>query len=314
MLPATYGITLLTGTALAAWLLQTGPPRTDVFLASFAVADGRVSLGSPVNISNNPGYDNQPSFTPDGRAILFTSVRGAGRPDPANSAASGSDIYRYDIASGQLSQVTSTPESQYSPTVTPAGKHVSVVRVESDGTQRLWRFGLDGTSPELVLPEIAPVGYHAWLEEGTVALFVLGQPASLQVVRTATGEARRHARNIGRSLARIPWGGISYVQRETHEGAPALVVMRLDPESGASTPLVALMPGPRDPDLAWTPDGMLLTAHGGMLYGWTRGQDGFAVVADLAPHGLATATRLAVSPRGDRIAIVAQPVPEDPGI
>lgn len=304
----------LLGMALAATALQPSPPPTEVFLASFAVENGGVTLGVPLNISNSPGYDNQPSFTPDGGAILFTSVRGGNAPDPANTAASGSDIYRYDIASGRLSQVTSTPESEYSPTVMPGGTHFSVVRVEADGTQRLWRFALDGTGPELVLPDVKPVGYHAWADAGTVALFILGEPASLQVARLASGRADVRATNIGRSLARIPWGGISYVQREARDGAGASTVMRLDPDSGASTPLVTLMPGPRDPDLAWTPDGMLLTASGGTLHGWTRGARSFSEVADLGRLGLTNATRLAVSPRGDRIAIVAQGSSRSPGI
>ena len=158
------------------------------------------------------------------------------------------------------------------------------------------------------------MGYHAWADAGTVALFVLGRPASLQVARIATGRAEARATNIGRSLARIPWGGISYVQRHTREGAPVAVVMRLDPESGASAPLATLMPGPRDPDLAWTPDGRLLTAYDGKLYGWSRGAAGFTVVADLDAVGLSSVSRLAVSPGGDRIAIVAQPGPRLPGM
>ena len=35
--------------------------------------------GTLVNISNSPGYDNQPSFTPDGKAVIF--LRGGAR-DP----------------------------------------------------------------------------------------------------------------------------------------------------------------------------------------------------------------------------------------
>ena len=77
------------------------PPDTEVFLATLSTRDGKVEIGKPINISNSAGYDNQPSFTPDGAAILFTSVRGDRKPDPANSAATGSDIYRYDIASGR---------------------------------------------------------------------------------------------------------------------------------------------------------------------------------------------------------------------
>ena len=142
-------------------VLQTAPPDTEIYLASLTTTGDTLTIGTPVNISNSPGYDNQPSFTPDGKSVLFTSVRGTRKPDPANSAATGSEIYRYDIASQRLTQLTDTPESEYSPTVTPDGQHFSTIRVEADGTQRLWRFAIDGKNPELVLADVKPVGYHA---------------------------------------------------------------------------------------------------------------------------------------------------------
>src|SRR5512133_2953650 len=175
--------------ALLAWtVLQAAPPDTEIYLASLSTASGRVTIGAPVDISNSPGYDNQPSVTPDGRSILFTSVRGDRKPDPANSAATGSDIYRYDIAGQQLTRVTDTPESEYSPLVTPDGAHFSTIRVEADGTQRLWRFTLDGKNPDLVLVDVKPVGYHAWIDSGTLALFVLGSPATLQIADVKSGK------------------------------------------------------------------------------------------------------------------------------
>src|SRR4029450_8623817 len=105
------------------WGQAAAPPDTEVFLASLSIKGDTVEIGAPVNISNSPGYDNQPSFTPDGAAVLFTSVRGDRQPEPANPAASGSDIYRFDIVAAKVSQVTQTPESEYSPTVTPDGRH-----------------------------------------------------------------------------------------------------------------------------------------------------------------------------------------------
>src|SRR4051794_23138218 len=120
--------------ALTVLMLQPAPPPdTDIWLASLALR-GTPAVSHASNITASPGYDNQPSFTPDGAAILFTSNRGG----------SQTDIYRYEIASGATTRVTNTPESEYSPTVTPDGAHVSVVRVESDGTQRLWRFTIAG--------------------------------------------------------------------------------------------------------------------------------------------------------------------------
>ena len=100
----------------------TAPPDTEIFLASFSVG-GTPVVGPGRNITNSPGYDNQPSFTPDGRGILFTSIRGGGTQ---------TDIYRYDVASGAIARVTDTPESEYSATVTPDGAHISVIRVEAD--------------------------------------------------------------------------------------------------------------------------------------------------------------------------------------
>jgi hypothetical protein len=271
-----------------------------------------VTLGTPLNISNNSGYDNQPAFTPDGGAVLFTSVRGDRKPDPANSAAIGSDIWRYDIGARRIVQVINTPESEYSPTVTPDGQHISVIRVEADGAQRLWRFTIDGKNPSLVLRDIKPVGYHAWADSNTLGLFVLGEPSTFQVADTRSGKADVMAKNIGRSIQRIPNGGISYVQRDTRDGVATLTVMEWRADSRTSTPLVAVPQGVTQADLAWTPDGLLLMASGGKLVGWRRGQTAMSVVADLDAAGLRSVSRLAVSPRGDHIAFVAQPSGQQP--
>lgn len=286
------------------------PPDTEIFLASLSVRGGKVDIGQPINISNSPGYDNQPSFTPDGAAVLFTSVRGARKPDPANSAATGSDIYRYDIASARLSQVTNTPEAEYSPTVTPDGRHISVIRVEGDGTQRLWRFTIEGTQPELVLRDVKPAGYHAWADANLLALFVLGQqgqPATLQVADARTGQAQIAATGIGRSIQRMPRGGISFVARSVAaDGQPAvLTVSALDPATRQTHALVRAPAGAAEADTAWTPDGLLLATVRGQLLGWRRGEAEMTPVADLERLGLRSVTRLAISPKADRIALVA---------
>ena len=77
-------------------------------------ADGTLIVGTPVNITNSPGYDNQPSFTPDGREILFTSARVIPTPPPPAPPGLAlrdgqTDIYRYDIAARRISRVTQTP-------------------------------------------------------------------------------------------------------------------------------------------------------------------------------------------------------------
>ena len=96
----------------------------------------------------------------------------------------------------------------------PAGSF-TVVQSEFDKSgarpaspiQRLWRFNADGKSPQLILADINPVGYHAWMNADQLVLFVLGaqgKPATLQIASVKTGKAEVAADNIGRSLHRIP--------------------------------------------------------------------------------------------------------------
>src|SRR5258706_10317133 len=159
----------LAAVSLAASARAQSAPESDLYLAPLSMENGRPVIGTPLNVTNRPGYDNQPSFTPDSRAILFTSTHEDGQ----------SDIYRYDVASKQITRVTKTPESEYSATVMPGGARFSVIRVEKDSTQRLWSFALDGVDPKVVIETLKPVGYHAWIDASNLALFVLGRPNAL---------------------------------------------------------------------------------------------------------------------------------------
>src|SRR5688500_18426013 len=265
------------------WLAQ-GPPPTEVFLAELTKQDGRLTVGKPENISNSPGYDNQPFFTPDGAALLFTSARG-----PVTSACGSpqTDIYRYDLKGRSVAQLTGTPECEYSPTVTPDGG-LSVIRVEADGTQRLWRFNADGKNPSLVLTDIKPVGYHAWLDKTMLALFVLGPPATLRLADTTTGKSEVVATNIGQSILRTPNGGASFVQQAGTGAERTLTVMQLTVTNGkpVTKALTTAVAGATQAHLAWTPDGALLMAHDGGLLSWRSGAAKWERIAELNGIGL----------------------------
>jgi hypothetical protein len=295
-------------------LLQTpqAPPDTEIFLAPLTSAAGTLEVGTPVNVTNNPGYDNQPFFAPDGRSILFTSNRGT-TPGTGGGSLTQTDVYRFDIASKAVSRVTETAEGEYSPSVMPDGRRISVIRVEADGTQRLASFtpGRPRVDVEVILPDVKPVGYHAWADEHTVAMFILGgngAPATLQLGDIRRGTARVLATDIGRSIQRMPGSGasrhISFVQRARDGERVTLTIMELDPANGQITTLTPAVEGSREADTAWMPDGTLLMAKDDILYSWKRGQSGWKDVTALQKMSLRGVTRLAVSPAGDYLALV----------
>jgi hypothetical protein len=277
--------------AVAVAFAMQGPPGTDIFLASLRVQQGRVQVGTPINATRRAGYDNQPFFLPRDDAFLYTAVLDG-----------QADVFRYDLGAGRTTRVTATPESEYSPTPLPDGSGFSAVRVERDSTQRLWRFDWDGAHPAVVLQDVKPVGYHAWGDGHTVALFVLGTPPTLQLADTRTGAASQVAADIGRGVQRIPGrAAISFIQKTADS---AWSVVELDLATREARPLVQTLRGVDQ--YAWTPGGVLLMAKGGKVYEWNaeRGA-GWEQVADFSAAGLQNITRLAVSPRGDRLALVA---------
>jgi hypothetical protein len=173
--------------------------------------------------------------------------------------------------------------------------------VEADSTQRLWSFESAGTNPEVILPNIQPVGYHAWLDDDRLALFVLGTPATLQIASVADGSARVVAENIGRSLYRTPGREtVSFVQLDP-EGQGWIT--EYDPDADEFHPIAPLKEG--NEFFAWAPGGNLLMGQGSKIFRWVPGEsESWVEVADLAAAGILGITRIALSPEGGWVAVV----------
>ncbi len=266
------------------------PGAPDIWVAELAWgADGRPAVEGLRNATNRPGYDNQPHFFPDGW-LWFTRQEGE-----------VTDIWRLDPAGDAVERVTETEESEYSPTPTPDGMGFTVIQVEADGTQRLWRFTLDGTPVEPVFASVAPVGYHAWIDQEQVGMFILGQPASLQIGRAGVDGAERVVERIGRSLNSVP-GREAITFPLVGDSGTTIALWAAGDD--AFTELVEGRPSAQDH--AWG-NGLIFQAEGSLLYTFdpARPQEGWVLAADLTEAGIQI-TRIAVSPDGGRIALVGE--------
>lgn len=271
-------------------------PDGDIWLLDMSEKQGRYDFTNPKNITERPGYDNQPSFTPDGKNILYTSIR------EDNQA----DVYRYNISTAATTRLTSSFTSEYSPTVMPGGKYFSVVMVEQDSTQRLWKYPLKGGKPKLILPRIDSIGYHCWYDKKNVALFMLTHPFTLELANLGSQELRLLGNNIGRSINRVVFNKknlLFYIYSAPHETSRYIVACDA---AGKHDYINAIKTPEGSEDLAVIKNQVLVMAQGSKLLKYDLVKDKiWTEIADLESFGINNITRIAISPDGSRIAVVS---------
>ncbi|WP_419938276.1 hypothetical protein [Candidatus Palauibacter sp.] len=266
-----------------------GAPSTDIWVAALVREGGALSIPDAGRATDRDGYDNQPSFLLDGSAILYTSAVDRTQTEVARLAEPGAS-----------ERLTHTAEaSEFSPLQIPGQDAFSAIH-EIRGRQYLWRYALSGDPVGPIFSTAEPVGYHAWANEHIVAMFILGDPPTLQVADALTGEIEVVAERPGRSIHRIPGTEeISFVRKVSDD---EWWIERLDPVAGTTERITRTLPGRED--YAWTPEGEIIMGDGGRLYARSEGSD-WTEIADFSDLGVGGITRLAVSPDGARIAIVA---------
>ena len=150
------------------------------------------------------------------------------------------------------------------------------------------------------------MGYHLWIDDHTLALFIVGgsgKPNYLEIYDTQTGKSEFVAENPGRVLRRVPnRNQFSFVHKVSNDHWE---IKAFDLRTHTSASLFETLRGSED--YAWLPDGELLMARDSKVFmvtplsgqKWTQADD-FAVA------GVAGISRIAVSPRGDRLAMVVR--------
>jgi Tol biopolymer transport system component len=262
-------------------------PDTEIYLMDLNRSGNEVTVANAINISANPGYDNQPAFWPDGKSVIYSrTINGQ------------TDIARYFLNSDKTEIITQTPQgSEYSPTPTPDNK-ISSIRLDTTGLQLLYSYNLNGQSKVLVKDLV--IGYHAWISKQNIVAFVLGDTSTMQLVNTKTDEARVVAKNIGRSLHKIPASNkFSYVDKSSDQWT----IKSMNPETLESQLLITAAEGSED--YCWTPNGFIIMGSGSKLFLWKR-SGGWIEIANLASEGISKITRVAVSPDGSKLAVAGE--------
>lgn len=262
---------------------------TEIYLFDLKKKGKSYQLSNPINISANKGYDNQPSFLPDGSAVLF-----------ASTFEDQTEVVHYQIDTKKKTRLTTTSGSEYSPTVMPNGTAFSSILLEKDGRQLLWQYPIAGGEGKIAIPKLV-IGYHCWYDQNTLFSFVLGDQFTLQKSTLSTKKHEVLASNIGRSLHRIPKSkAISYIQKDS---TAAWQVKRLDVPTGKTETIIETLE--KVEDMAWTPKGTIFMGKGNDLYKFNPKKDkNWVKIANLEGFKLHGITRLAISPKGNKLAIV----------
>jgi len=131
-------------------------------------ADG----GTPRQVSTGDWPANGNTWTPDGKALLFTS----NRVSDAEYSWRQSDIYKVDVASGTITQLTRRNGPDGNPVPSPDGRHVAYTGYDStDATWKdaiLYVMDADGSNPRALTEKLdrSPSGMM-WSPDGSGVYF-----------------------------------------------------------------------------------------------------------------------------------------------
>lgn len=242
-------IILLATIAVSAY----GQTGSEILLFDMKVKKGRIILSNNVNITNHKGYDNQPSFHPDQPIIYYSSFDDSSR----------SDIKYYNYKNKKTSNLTTTKDREYSPTVTLDKKFISCIIQRENGVQDLGKYPIEGGNPKILINDLK-IGYHVWVTKDKLLLFVLGDSNtnSLHYYNLPDQSDSVIAINIGRSLHKIPGQqAMSFVQKVSEKEG---LIKRLDLSTGVITTITSILQG--QDHLAWLQNNILLTGNGTKLF------------------------------------------------
>ncbi len=208
-----------------------------------------------LTFDNEDGYNNQPAFI-GGELFITQSHRLNGKIQ--------TDIVSLDFKREWKSRMTRSGSSEYSPTACPDGEHFSVIRAFENGVQQLWKLPLDKKGyGESFFPQITNVGYHCWLNENEVAMFLVDEEQGHELVigNIRTGDITHVSFNVGRCIKKSPKGNLIYVHK-VGDSIWQIKSRNIDTDET----FILSQTLPENEDFEILPDGRIITGYQGVLY------------------------------------------------
>ena len=277
---------------LTTTLFSFSQENPEVYVFDIAPAYEGLELLNMQNVSNNEGYDNQPSFISNETLVFAGNNNGQ------------TDIAAYNLNSKIKKWFNhKTDGGEYSPQKFPSNNDVAAVRLDKDGLQRLYKYDSQtGKSTELI--KDLQIAYFAFYRDSKILSTVLnGDKMDLALIDLQSKKTDTLFYNAGRSLQKVPKTNSMSYSLVNEEGNLDLYLFDMD--SYESFFVTQLPIGIQD--YIWLNETQILIGSGNKLYMYdTLGDSEWTKVASLEEYGLRNITRMAISPNGKKLAVVAE--------
>lgn len=295
-------------TRLAAFLLLApaiigaqAPNPTNIWVADLRWKGDNLVIGTPPKLTHDDGVNSQPSFSPDGRYVIFSATRDTG-------AAARSDIHRTAIATGREEQVTHTAENENSPTMNARGEYMAIRWNPATLFKEYgpWVYSRDGTPLRGILRGPDTTGYYLPLGGGR---YQITRPKGRGTVLAMFDSTSGVITDIDSVVPNLPAqkipgeNAISYLVVDLDNGRH--VLHRYDLASGTMSSLGSALMGRTAH--SWIPGRkVVLMGKGNAIYmRRMKGDTSWRRVATFTNPGLRNVAAYAVSLSGNRLVITS---------
>lgn len=264
--------------------------NTEIHLFDLKKENNGWSIANGKNISNNKGYDSQPSFYND-NIILFASTRN-----------NQTDIAKYNIKTGKKKFVNNTPYGgEYSPEKIPNSKHISAVRLDNSGLQRFYKYNFK-TGKDKLLIENLVVAYPRWFDKNTViTVAIINKKLDLFIADVKSNTHTLVAKGVGRSVHKIPNSNlVSFISKENKMWE----VKSLNPKTYEIKSIIRTK---NKEDVCWLPNGTLLMSYKNAILKFNpKTDENWSLFHQFNNENINNISRIMVNKNGTKLAIVAE--------